>query len=93
MSSSTVITGLVEFAHRTNDKSNITAFEYLKLGPWYEMENVCDINLKHEQYEEHLIVLCVKGSSGLGNSLNHTYTTSDLSPPCMNLSASKMAVR
>ena len=36
------------------------------------MENVSDINLKHEQYEEHLIVLCVKGSSGLGNSLNHT---------------------
>ena len=57
------------------------------------MENVSDINLKHEQYEEHLIVLCVKGSSGLGNSLNHTYTTSDLSPPCMNLLASKMAVR
>ena len=72
VSSSTVITGLVEFAHRTNDKSNITAFESLKLGPWYEMENISDINLKHEQYEEHLIVLCVKGSSGLGNSRNHT---------------------
>ena len=72
MSSTTVITGLVEFAHRTNDKSYSTAFE-LKLGPWYEMENVSDINLKHEQYEEHLIVLCVKGSSDLGNSLNHTY--------------------
>ena len=83
MSSSTVITGLVEFAHRTNDKSNITAFGSLKLGPWYEMKNISDINLKPEQYEEHLIVLCVDGSSGLGNSLNHTCTTADLSPPCI----------
>ena len=84
---------LVEFAHKTNDKSNITAFGSLKLGPWYEMQHVSDINLKHEQYDKHLIILCVKGSSGLGNSLNHTCTTSDLSQPCMNLLISKMAVR
>ena len=45
VSSSTVITGLVEFAHRTKDKSNITAFESLKLGRgmrwkciWHQLE-------------------------------------------------------
>ena len=53
----TVITGLIGLAHRTNDMSNITAFGSHKSEPWYEMENVSDINLKHEQYEEHWIVL------------------------------------
>ena len=53
MSSSTVITGLVEFTHRTNDNSNIIAFGSHKPEPWYEIENVSDINLKHKKYEEH----------------------------------------